>query len=53
MLLWFVFALAVYSILGAFVMKTQNFLSSVVFKAIPFLLGMASLIYVLKIWEVL
>ena len=53
MLIWFVFALSIYSLAGAFVMKTKNISSSIIFKVIPFFLGAATLIYVLKLWEVL
>lgn len=53
MLIGFVFTLALYSIAGSFIMKTNDFLSSLVFKVLPFFLGTATLVYVLKIWEVL
>jgi hypothetical protein len=52
-MIWFVFALAVYSLAGAFVMKTKNVASSMIFKVIPFFLGAATLLYVLKTLEVL
>lgn len=47
-MLLFVLAIAVWNIFMALIMKTQNFLSSVVFKVIPFTLGAFVMFYYLQ-----
>lgn len=52
-MIYFVFALSLYSLAGSLIMQTKDFKSSLVFKVIPFFLSLGTLIYVLKFWEVI
>ncbi|MBD1379099.1 hypothetical protein [Metabacillus arenae] len=48
-MIWIVFATAVFNILFALINKTKNFTSSMLYKVIPFFLGLGCLYYSLKI----
>lgn len=45
MWIWFVLASGLLNVTASFVMKTNNFQSSLIFKVIPFVTGVGCLIY--------
>jgi uncharacterized membrane protein HdeD (DUF308 family) len=46
-LLWTILVCGIYQIGGAFIMKTKDFWSSLLFKFIPFVFGVACVLYFL------
>lgn len=44
----FVLAIGIFNIFMSLVMKTENFVSSMVFKVIPFFLGAGAILYYFK-----
>ncbi|HZH58461.1 MAG TPA: hypothetical protein VEY70_02560 [Metabacillus sp.] len=48
-MIWIVLACGIYNIFLSLILKTRDFGSSVVFKVIPFFLGLGCLIYFLKV----
>lgn len=45
MWIWFVLASGLLNVAASFVMKTNNFQSSLIFKVVPFVVGTGCLIY--------
>jgi hypothetical protein len=48
LMIGFVLGASIYNIIIAFMMKTENVQSSIVFKVVPFIIGIGCLLYFLK-----
>jgi len=47
-MIWTILATGIFNILMGLIMKTENLASSILFKVIPFFLGLSCLVYTLK-----